>query len=54
MWEVLVWRDGDWKPAGWGRDDLQEAFDFMKEVNAHLTTGPENPEMFWDIRCRAR
>ncbi len=51
VWEVLVWRDCDWKPAGWGRHSVNEAFDFMKEIAAHRLTGPDDPGMLWNISC---
>ncbi len=51
VWEVLVWRDGDWQSAAWGRHSVEEAFDFMKEVRAHRLTKPDDPQFSWDIRC---
>ena len=51
VWEVLVWRDGDWRSCAWGRHSVDEAFDFMKEIAAHRLTGPDDPQFFWDISC---
>ena len=43
VWEVLLWRDGGWQAAAWGRHSVDEAFDFMKEIAgppAHQTGRP--------------
>ena len=52
VWEVLVWRDGDWRSCAWGRHSVDEAFDFMKEIAAHRLTRPDDPQSFWDIPRR--
>lgn len=54
-WKVLVWSRGGWERAAWGRGNLADAFDYMKELNAHRIQSKQNPDAFhWDMTCRTR
>ena len=50
-WTVLTWVGDGWRGAGHGREPVEKAFDFMKEINAHHIRVKER-ELFWQINCR--